>query len=522
MSGGLFGIAYNPPEGYLFFPNGNPGYLNPLNTGNVEYSIRQPLMRGAGLDVNRAPIRIAQIRAGQSQWEFKQQLLASIRSIVEAYWYLQAAHTSLQALNEIVPLMEEVVRIEEERLAAQRGVRSDVARARANLFAVRQQRLAAESTAYERELRLRNLLGMPPNDGRAIIPMAQPMRGQVTMNLESSLSTALTYRPELIRQQMSIRTRELELMVARNLYRPQLDATGLFRMNGLGPTQGAAIEQIFNGQYNDWQTGLQLNVPLGRRAASATVTAAQTQLQRERAMMRQAVHSTAHVLGDINRLIDFSYRQYLEAENRLHENTEWMSGERVRFQNPFPTNDSQDWLSLALNNYLMALRSQYEAAAEAATLLAQYNTQLARLEEAMGTLATSYNVSLDNDVIFTPKDTQRLARDVYTFALPCPYFTDARVPPAEPAPQQPPTETIAPSQGAELVPQFRTIEPLPQPVMPPPTPDASSSFTPAAPVAQPLPAWSPPTSPSNVGQQILPPNFLFTPDTLGGARTTAR
>ncbi|MBS0209035.1 MAG: TolC family protein [Planctomycetes bacterium] len=453
VTGGQASIAYNPPVGYQYYPNGVGSFLNPLNTANVEYAFRQPLLRGFGTNVNKAPIRIAQLQADQSKWDFKANLLASIRSVCEAYWSLQAAHVALQTLDEIVPLMEEVVHLEEERLKAERSIVANVARARANLHNVRQQRLLAQSTVYERELRLRNLIGLPPRDGRYFVPTAAPVKAPITIDSRTVVANALAYRPDLIRQRLNIRTRELQLLVAKNAYLPQLDATGLYRMNGIGATQGQAIDQVFSSQFADYQTGILLNVPLGRRAATAGVQNAEIMLARERAMMRQAVHSAAHSLGDIIRQMEFSYRQYQEAEARWRENTVWLENERFRFQNPPPAVDGQDLLALMLNNYLAAMQSQYTAATDAATLLAQYNTQLVRLDEAMGTLAMSFNIALEGDAELSPRQAALLAADVYKFGLPVgPYYTDIPAKPSTRIPIPPNAMPGPTTQGYDLPP----------------------------------------------------------------------
>lgn len=490
VTGGQASIAYNPPEGYQFYPNGAPGLLNPLHTANLEYSISHPLLRGAGTNLNKAPIRISQIQADQSKWDFKASLLASIRSIADAYWSLYAAHVGLRTIEELVPLLEQVVHLEEERLAAGRSTRANVARARANLHNIRQQRLFAQSSVYERELRLRNLMGLPPNDGRYFVPVSTPPTAPVTFDSETIVSNALAYRPDLVRQRLSIRTREVQLMVAKNAYLPALNATGLFRMNGLGTSQGAAIDQAFDGQFTDYQTGLTLNVPLGRRAATAGIQNAEIQLARERAMMRQMVHATAHSLGDILRQIEFSYRQYQEADARWRDNTEWLEGERFKFENPPVAVDGQDSLSLALNNYLLAMQSQYSAAVDAANLLAQYNTMLVRLEEATGTLAMSFHVALEGDNVLSPRKASLLAADVYRCGIPVNAY-----------------QTAIPADAASPV-------PIPAVAMPGPTTQGFSTPVGVQPTAGvPPPAAPPTTSPAPVAPPTSAPVEQLPPGT---------
>ena len=51
----------------------------------------------------------------------------------------------------------------------------------------------------------------------------------------------------------------------------------------------------------------------------------------------------------------------------------------------------------ALDDYLFALQASTQAASEEAELLADYNTEIARLQEIEGTLLDKYNIHLLND-----------------------------------------------------------------------------------------------------------------------------
>ena len=64
-------IAYNPPTGYIYFPDGSTG-LNPTQVANLEFSVNQPLLRGFGVEANRAPITIAQIKTSPGQNQARQ------------------------------------------------------------------------------------------------------------------------------------------------------------------------------------------------------------------------------------------------------------------------------------------------------------------------------------------------------------------------------------------------------------------------------------------------------------------
>src|SRR6266576_3930004 len=98
----------------------------------------------------------------------------------------------------------------------------------------RQQRFQAQSTVLASELALRNLLGIPPGDGRTIMPVSPPSRANVVLDPARTLDSALVNRPDIVYQRLNVRIKELQLMVARNGFLPQLDAQALYRFNGLG------------------------------------------------------------------------------------------------------------------------------------------------------------------------------------------------------------------------------------------------------------------------------------------------
>jgi outer membrane protein TolC len=478
-------VSYNPPLGFLYIPNSTSSTLNPLNEANVEFALRQPLLRGANSEANRAPIRVSQLRTEQSEWEFRLAVMGTVRSISEVYWDLQAARAAVGAIDAMLPLIEETVRIEEQRLQAQRSIRADVARTRAQLHGMRQQQVALRASVVERELRLRNLLGVPPADAWFIVPTTQPTIASTHLDPAAAVNTAVTRRPDLLRQQINIRIREIECLVAKNQTRVQLDAAGLYRVNGLGETLGSSINQLTGWQYTDWQTGLTLTIPLGRRAAKANAAATQLQLQRERLVMQQAVHATGHRIADLVQQIEFAHRQYEEALQRARETDEWLRGAKLRYQNPPPAGD--DWLLAALNDYLLAVRSQADAAADVNAQIARYNILLVRMEDATGTLLDEANVRVTDSTLPLLQPSNDVLRTIYDLKLndvPRQFDLPAGVPATtQPKPSDAPASITVPSMPM------------------PPRPDwTSPSDKTLAPSGEAVP-----------GQMFMPPFPVFTP-----------
>ena len=416
-SGATTSVGYVPPLTYLYLPFGTTSQFNPIYSSSLVFEARQPLLRGAGTQVNLAPLRIAQLRAEQSLWDVKQATLAQVRSVEEAYWDLQAALVTLDAMEFVLPLVTEVVRIERYRAQSERATHADVARASIQSDQFQQQRLQARNSVVEKELRLRNLMGMEVVDGVRLVPVDLPTREAFTLDHASAVANAIENRPDLVRQRLGVRIRELEYDVARNGLRPQLDLQAIYRTSGIGQQLDDSLQQMSDFQYSTWTLGLTFSVPLGNRAAKSNLRAVELSLTRDRAFLRQATQNISFRLMDMIRETETTFAQYELALRRVQNTQEWLRAARIRFSNPPPAGGNQDWLLLALYDYQAALRQHVDATTDAGLLLARYNTQLARVEEAQGILLENRGIDLTDDPC---EAVQRHAEDLFANQAPLP------------------------------------------------------------------------------------------------------
>ncbi len=148
------------------------------------------------------------------------------------------------------------------------------------------------------EQRLRYLMGVQATDGRLIRPTDQPLQAEITVDWYRALADATTLRPEVRRQKWLIKRREFELLASRLNRRARMDAVTLYRWRGLGDhlvgsrnpnNQFESLSQnITEGNFQEWQAGLQWSYPVGLRQASAAMRNAQLNLARETAVYRKS------------------------------------------------------------------------------------------------------------------------------------------------------------------------------------------------------------------------------------------
>lgn len=397
FTGAQTSINFNPEPAYLFIPNGtSSSSFNPTYVGELEFSLRQPLLRGRGRRVNKAPIEIRQIQLDQSSWDFKKAVMASMRSVAAAYWDLHAERVALRSLDEVLPLLEEIVRLQEENLKSEWVIRADVAKAYAQLYDFRQRRLAAQSAVVAAELRLKNLLYLPATDTWTITPVSEPLLQKLEIDGEQATHIAVDNQPDVVRLRLETKIREFELVLARNGRLPNLDFLALYRMNGVGDDVSNTLQQMFTADFSDWLLGFTFAVPVGNRQPRANLRAAELQFARTNELLYHQIAGVVYQVRDDIRELDYTFQQFREADYRRSASADWLAGARLRYENPLPGSEN-NWLLQSLNEYFFAVQSYTDATADAAKVLAKYNTAIFRLEETKGTLLEYMKFDLVGD-----------------------------------------------------------------------------------------------------------------------------
>jgi len=450
---------------YLFNPD-QPPLLdpNPQYFSYTQFGLTQPLCQGFGVDVTMAPIKIACAEAERTDWQFKQEMLALVRSIETTYWELYAQQQNLRAIEELLPNFREVVRVRQEQATTDVGTQSEVARAQSELYLYEQRRLEALSRIAEQQLVLRNLMGVPPSDCRDIRLLAVPVTTKPFETLCQAVQTAVSQRPDVLRQRLAVYVAQQERVLADNAFKPRLDFNGYWRTNGLGENLDESYDVLGDNDFNDWQMGVFFQMPLGRRQARGELRAAEYRISRERAMLEQTAHQASYEVADAYRRIHWVYQQLEVARNRQEALGRWSEGARAQFESPPPGMTTV----FALELYLQNLRDITDASISANALLAEYNSALARLEEVKGTLLENRLVEVAGDSTDNlPPDLPRPEIQLPESVQPTP---NGGVPEPAPLPAQPAPQPAPPQGAQEAPPISQPMEIAQQPLQAAPLP----------------------------------------------------
>jgi outer membrane protein TolC len=373
------GGAFNPFGGaFSQFP------LNPQNLSSVELSYTQPLLQGSGLKVNLAPVVIARLDTERTFFQYKDSVQELVRGVIEAYWTLVQARTDVWARKIQVDQSKEAYERESARLKTGFADLSAVAQAKVTYSQFRANLIAAEATVLAREGAMRNLLGLPPEDDRRIVPVSAPTTLHLKPEWQPLIRLAEQRRPDIIELKLIVEADLQRVIQAQDLTRPKLDAVALYRWNfldGNGPN-GEHVSSTDTQQYTDWSIGLNFSVPLGLRQGRATVRERSLAAARDRANVEQGVHAAVHQLAATVRDLENNYEQYLafrDTRAAAYENLQ-VQIEQFRARRNIYLNVLQ-----ALNDFGNAVSS------EAGALVA-YNVALGTLERQTGTILETHGL----------------------------------------------------------------------------------------------------------------------------------
>lgn len=311
-------------------------------TTNMEASFSQPLLQGAGVQYNRIAgpqsfdqysaglgnpidgVIIARIRNDQSLADFEGGVRDLVQDVELNYWDLYFRYRNLEAQkmgrDSALATWKKTAAL--FKTSSRGGSADREAQARSQYFQFRAAVELALTDLYRTENRLRYLMGLSMSDGRLIRPSDEPTTARVAFDWTGIHCEALTRRVEIRKQKWEIKRRELELVAARNYLLPRLDAIGRYRWLGLGDdlldgpgihdggplvNGTSAFGTMTAGDFQEWQLGLQLSMPLGFRRELSGIRHQELLLARDRELMQDLELEISHQLGDSVRDLDLNY-----------------------------------------------------------------------------------------------------------------------------------------------------------------------------------------------------------------------
>ena len=246
-------------------------------SSGLTLTVRQPVLKNYGSEVNRAAIERARLGVQRSNYDLKSSVLATVRSVESAYYALAYARANLVVLKSSLATAQQLLDENTKRL--QIGVLTDleVLQAKVGVANAQNYILTGQKAVNDAEDTLLSLIN-PFQFQTAIGPLDIIETDAIDVNFDRSYKLARDNSPDLASQRLAIEQSRIDLAVAKRNRLPQLDVVGSAGYNASRGAFGSAVGNTLDQHNHDWAIGATITYTWGSRAERATLAGAKATL----------------------------------------------------------------------------------------------------------------------------------------------------------------------------------------------------------------------------------------------------
>ena len=353
--------------------------LNPNYGMDAYVTISQPLLRNAGVTVNKADIYIARNNARISKYDFKSRVINTLADMQRIYWDLVFSIDDLNVKKKSLRLTKDTLDQTVAQVEAGLMAPIEITRVRADVARKEEIIITARKRVLDNEDRLRRFINRKDSDlisDFGIIPLEQATHVSVRVN-----------RPDYLAAVIGIKNRRLELVLAKNAELPVVDISATLSMNGLGRATEDAWDTMKTNHYHDWTGTIDVEIPLGNREAKADYL--QVRLARVKSLLelKNLEHDIILTVKEVVRQVHTNIMR-ISSMNLARE----LAEERLEAE--------EEKFNVGTAEILDVLNAQTrlaEAESSERQAIVDYNKALINLEQAKGTLLERNSIHLTEE-----------------------------------------------------------------------------------------------------------------------------
>jgi outer membrane protein len=390
--------------------------FNPVTTAYLDLTVSQPLLQGFGLAINNRPIRVAKNNLRAADIVFKQQVIVTVQTVVQAYWLLVSANEDVEVKRKALALSQKLYSDNQKQVEVGSLAPIEIVRAEAEVASDQQALVTSQTTVLQQETILKNALSRnglanPAVAAARIVP-TDHIRIPTQENLEPIqvlFARAIENRPELQQSRIQIENQKILLTGTRNLMLPTLSAFGDLRNTGLagdpntlpapGGTApyatsqnpffiggyGSVLGQVFSRNFPNYSVGLQLSIPLRNRNAQANYATAAVNLRQNELSVQRLINQIHVDVQNALITVEQARAQYSAAVKSRILQEQTLDAEQKKY-------------AVGASTPFLVIQAQRDLATAAGTEVvaeATYIQARLQLDVATGRALDVYNIQID-------------------------------------------------------------------------------------------------------------------------------
>lgn len=378
--------------------------LIPALTTGFQLKLTQHLLQGFGFPANTRFIHIAKNNRELTDVAFRLQVITTVDQIENLYWDLVYAYENARVQNESLAFAQKTLSDTKKQVEIGSLAPIEVVRAQSTVAQDQQYVTQAQTNLQLEQLLMKNaitrVLRDPTLATAEVIPtstISVPSQEPV-LPTEDLINEALQHRAELVESRIDLNSREYSNKSVRNALLPSLDLFAYYGGTGLGgqlnpltpfcpstsgffciepgsiPAQfrsgkpvgyGTALNNLVTSAAPDKGMGVQLTIPIRNRAAQSLQVRSALELRQAEMRMQQIENQVG---------IEVRNAQYAVEQNRAS------------------VDSARAAVELAKQS-LDAEQKKYQFGTSTATLVLQYESQLATAESTLVNATVAYEKS---------------------------------------------------------------------------------------------------------------------------------
>jgi len=295
-----------------FSTNDSFSTVNPSLATALQFTVTQPLLRNFGLFPNRAPILIAQRNLKQARANFSAEVSNIILQIVGDYWSVVLARENLAVQRKSLDEAEKSYEHDKKALSLGALPPLDIYRSESQVASQRVGVIQAEYSLKQASDQLRRDISVDLDPATHVLDLEltdqpAPLGELPTMDIPTAFARALANRPEFEAARLQLAGDDVNIRLAHNNLKPDLELSGFYSGNGVAGNQfninvtppqliastglKDSLNQVFHFTYPAYGATLSLNLPIKRHGAEANLADALASRQQDQYFERRTTQS---------------------------------------------------------------------------------------------------------------------------------------------------------------------------------------------------------------------------------------
>ncbi len=300
--------------------------LDPSYNSGLTLGVRQPLLRGFGVEVQTAQVQSSQKQLEAASFQVTSEAANLAADVKMAYWNLVFTRQDIEVQKLSLALAKQLLLETQTKIDAGSLAEVEIYQPRSGVARREEQMIAAERAVGVAEDQLKILLN---SDQWLIsfVPTDQPATEPVILDLPIIIDNALQNRPDIKAADLLIEAARFEEKKAKDDVRPDLSLVGDIGLSGTADDYGNSLDKNLRNPDNLWQVGVTFSMPIENRGArgnyqqaKASYHRAKTSAELLRQQIRKSVRTTVRDVQlaikalDATRKTSLASKKSLEAE----------------------------------------------------------------------------------------------------------------------------------------------------------------------------------------------------------------